>query len=140
MLKKILFSILFLVILSSTGGCYLIGHWNDSSPSSISTNSSSVSPGSYIVAFDSQGATVGASPDWIMVTPPATTVGRLPTAPAKTGYYFGGWYTATNGGGTQFTASTPVTADIMVYALWNNYGSYIVAFDSQGGTGRAQPV
>jgi uncharacterized repeat protein (TIGR02543 family) len=44
-------------------------------------------------------------------------VGTLPT-PARTGFTFGGWYTAQNGGGSQFTASTPVTATITVYAKW----------------------
>jgi uncharacterized repeat protein (TIGR02543 family) len=45
------------------------------------------------------------------------TVDSLPT-PTKEGYTFGGWYTAQNGGGTEFTTTTPVTANITVYALW----------------------
>jgi uncharacterized repeat protein (TIGR02543 family) len=46
-----------------------------------------------------------------------TTI-TLPTAPTKTSYDFAGWFTAVNGGGTQFTAATPVTANITVYAKW----------------------
>jgi uncharacterized repeat protein (TIGR02543 family) len=42
----------------------------------------------------------------------------MPSTPSKSGYTFGGWYTATNGGGTQFVASTPVTGNITVYAKW----------------------
>jgi uncharacterized repeat protein (TIGR02543 family) len=45
-------------------------------------------------------------------------VSTLPAAPTKTGYTFGGWYTATSGGGAAFTATTPVAADITVYAKW----------------------
>ena len=42
----------------------------------------------------------------------------MPTEPAKSGSVFGGWYTAANGGGTQFTADTVVAANITVYAKW----------------------
>lgn len=74
---------------------------------------------SYTVTFDSQSATVEANPTTKTVTSPATTVDALPTPPTKISYTFGGWYTETNGGGTEFTASTTVTADITVYAKWN---------------------
>ena len=72
----------------------------------------------YTVSFDSQGATIEANPTTIKVIPPATTVGTLPEPPTRTGYIFAGWYTAPNGGGTAFTADTPVTADLTVYAKW----------------------
>jgi uncharacterized repeat protein (TIGR02543 family) len=52
------------------------------------------------------------------VTYPATTVGSLPTAPEKTSFAFGGWYTQPGGAGTQFTAGTTVTGNITVYAKW----------------------
>jgi uncharacterized repeat protein (TIGR02543 family) len=42
----------------------------------------------------------------------------MPANPNRSGYTFGGWRTARNGGGDEFTASTPVTADIRVYAHW----------------------
>ncbi|MDR1588236.1 MAG: InlB B-repeat-containing protein, partial [Treponema sp.] len=45
-------------------------------------------------------------------------VSNMPTEPAKSGYAFGGWYTKTNGGGNPFTATTPVSGDITVYAKW----------------------
>jgi uncharacterized repeat protein (TIGR02543 family) len=76
----------------------------------------------YIVTFDSQYATVPASSTTKTIVSPATTVGTLPTAPTKTGYTFGGWYTAVSGGGTAFTATTPVTANITVYAKWGVVG------------------
>ena len=96
-------------------------------------------PPTYTVIFNSQSATVEASPTSIMVTSPATTVVTLPTPPTKTGYIFGGWYTETSGGGTEFTASTTVTADITVYAKWNSY-TYTVTFDSQSATVEANPT
>ena len=88
----------------------------------------------YTVIFDSQDATVAASPASVTLTSPATIVGTsMPTNPTRTGYIFGGWYTGLGGTGTSFTANTPVTANITVYASWTSY-SYRVAFNSQGGT------
>ena len=87
---------------------------------------------SYTVIFNDQSADI-AHPDPASKTvdSPATTVGTLPSDPAKTGLIFGGWYTQTNGAGTQFTASTPVTDNITVYAYWVEY-SYTVTFNDQG--------
>jgi uncharacterized repeat protein (TIGR02543 family) len=75
-------------------------------------------PYNYTVTFDGQSATVAANPSSKNVIQPAITVGTLPTDPSKTGYRFDGWFTAQNGGGTQFTASTKVTGNITVYAKW----------------------
>ncbi|MGA2781930.1 MAG: InlB B-repeat-containing protein [Smithella sp.] len=90
----------------------------------------------YTVTFDSQSADVAANPTSIAVTPPTTTVGVLPSVPTKAGYTFVGWFTNTGGAGTEFTATTPVTASITVYAFWtaNTNPVYTVTFDSQGGT------
>jgi len=88
----------------------------------------------YTVTFNSQSATVEASPTSKTVTSPATTVDALPTAPTKTGSTFAGWYTATSGGGTEFTATTTVTANITVYAKWSTNSVYTVTYDSQGGS------
>ena len=72
----------------------------------------------YTVTYDSQSATEAADPTSQNVTSPATTVVTLPTAPTKDEYIFDGWYTAIDGGGTEFTGTTVVTADITVYAKW----------------------
>ena len=77
-----------------------------------------VAPYSYTVTFDSQNADTAASPASITVTEPATTVASLPTAPVKSGFEFGGWFTKANGEGTAFTASTVVSGNITVYAKW----------------------
>ena len=57
-----------------------------------------------------------------------STSNNLITVPAKTGYIFGGYYTAINGGGTQYIDSngyltsnannTHFTADDTLYASW----------------------
>jgi uncharacterized repeat protein (TIGR02543 family) len=63
-------------------------------------------------------------------------------APTKTGYSFGGWWTKTNGGGTQFTTSTTVNANITVYAKWTSYPSttYTVTYYVNGNTGGTVPT
>jgi uncharacterized repeat protein (TIGR02543 family) len=43
---------------------------------------------------------------------------NMPPDPVRTGYTFGDWFTEPNGGGTKFTASTPVTGNRTVYAKW----------------------
>lgn len=72
----------------------------------------------YLVAFDSAGATVAASPSSILVAASGDTVGTLPAAPTRAGYSFRGWFTEPNGAGNPFTASTPVTQSLTVYAAW----------------------
>jgi uncharacterized repeat protein (TIGR02543 family) len=59
----------------------------------------------------------------------------MPANPTKSGYSFTGWYTGTNGGGSEFTAGTTVTGDITVYARWsqNTPSQYTVTFDADGG-------
>ncbi len=70
------------------------------------------------VTFDDQDADTSVDPasKKVLNIIGANKVGSLPTSPQKTGASFGGWYTQTNGGGTEFNASTPVTGDITVYA------------------------
>ena len=69
----------------------------------------------YTVTFDSQGGTPTSTP--ITGIAEGGTVGTLPDAPVLTGSTFNGWLNAITGG-TAFTATTPVTADITVYAQW----------------------
>ena len=73
---------------------------------------------SYTVTFDAQDGTV--SPTYKTVTN-GSAYGTLPT-PTRSGYTFGGWFTGTNGTGSQVTESTTVslTADQTLYAMWNN--------------------
>jgi uncharacterized repeat protein (TIGR02543 family) len=43
---------------------------------------------------------------------------NLPSHPTRTGYIFNSWNTRADGSGDTFTASTPVTGNITVYAQW----------------------
>lgn len=82
----------------------------------------------YTVTFDSQGGT--------LVSSQGVSYGSLatePTAPTRTGYTFGGWYTAASGGSLWNFATDTVTGDLTLYASWTPV-DYTVTFDSQGGT------
>ncbi|MDR3160748.1 MAG: InlB B-repeat-containing protein [Spirochaetaceae bacterium] len=68
----------------------------------------------YTVTFNADGGSPATQTRTVNY---GTSAGTLPT-PARTGYAFDGWYTAQNGGGTEFTGATPVTANITVYAKW----------------------
>jgi len=93
---------------------------------------------SYTVNYDSQSATVEATPSSAVVSNPATTVGALPTEPAKTGFAFDGWFTAIEGG-TAFLANTPVTGSQTVYARWASTKTWTVTFDGQSADTAAVP-
>jgi uncharacterized repeat protein (TIGR02543 family) len=82
-------------------------------------------PASYTGTFDADGGTGSTTKT---VTPPSTSVGTLPADPTKTGNSFGGWFTAKNGGGTQFTATSAVAADITVYAKWEQANPLVGAW------------
>jgi uncharacterized repeat protein (TIGR02543 family) len=86
----------------------------------------------YTVTFDKNGGDTEADP----MTKPAThggNVGTLPIAPTRTGYTFAIWNTKADGSGTEFTATTAVTADLTVYAQWT-INTYTVTFNSKGGS------
>lgn len=83
--------------------------------------------------FGTATVTVAAAPKICTVTfnsdggtPASTSTGgieeggttALPNVPTRENYRFDGWYTAKNGGGTQFTTMTPVSSNITVYAKW----------------------
>ena len=70
----------------------------------------------FTVTFDKNGGTTEANP--ATKQGGATGVGTLPADPTKTGSTFKEWNTKADGTGTAFTAATPVTAAITVYAQW----------------------
>jgi uncharacterized repeat protein (TIGR02543 family) len=55
-----------------------------------------------------------------------------PTAPAKSGYTFGGWYT-TSEFTTPFDFETPITQDIILHAKWNIkvYGISYIGYNNE---------
>jgi uncharacterized protein (TIGR02145 family)/uncharacterized repeat protein (TIGR02543 family) len=75
------------------------------------------SPIRYTITFDAQGATNPANKEIVY---PAVTAGTLPT-PVFTGCNFKGWWTTpfdTGTAGTQVVTTTPIGANIKVYARW----------------------
>ncbi len=104
------------------------GGWNTYS-ASIAGYSTEI----YTVTFDCQGATTLPSFTSKDVLPPAVAVGQLPTAPTKTGYNFGGWYTLPEGAGTEFAGNTVVSSNMTIFAKWEEY-NYTVTFDGDEAT------
>jgi len=105
----------------------------------------STASNTYFVSFDSQG---GSAVSPITGISSGATV-TLPEEPIKAGYEFKGWFTELNGKGTEFTSSTKVTEDLVVYAYWKKEGgeepdpgpepnppegAFTISFDSQGGS------
>jgi uncharacterized repeat protein (TIGR02543 family) len=92
-------------------------------------------PVEYTVTFDANG---GTTPESVKVES-GKTVSSLPEPTKTGGVYFWGWYTKNgNSGdwGSPFTVLTVVTADITVYARWENSKpiKHKVTFDADGGT------
>jgi len=54
-----------------------------------------------------------------------------PPAAARSGYTFGGWFTAAEGAGTQLTDATKIEADATYYAKWTA-NTYTVTFHANG--------
>ena len=84
----------------------------------------------YTVSFDPQN---GADPTQISVVD--GDAAALPADPARQWFTFGGWFPNADGTGTQFTATTPVSADITLYAKWTPVPTHTIAYDANGGTG-----
>jgi len=76
---------------------------------------------SFVVRFDKNNhhpEGTEANPPTKTVKPPAQTLEALPAPPTQPGFGFGGWNEKADGTGAPFTASSPVTAHVVVYALW----------------------
>jgi uncharacterized repeat protein (TIGR02543 family) len=88
-----------------------------------------------MVTFDADGGSPGEQ-KWIVNSGGSVGAENMPGEPEKSGCVFDGWYTERNGGGSQFTADTPVSEDITVYAKWINNGpvQHTVTFDADGGS------
>ncbi len=82
----------------------------------------------YTVTFDSKG---GSEVKAVKVKKGNTIT--LPTNPTKVDFAFGGWFTDDNTFKNQFDATTPITANLTLYAKWD-LPDYTVTFDSKGGS------
>ena len=94
-------------------------------------------PGVYAITYDGQGATTAASGGSATYTAAAAVANIPSTAPLRTGYTFGGWYTASTGG-TQvtngsYTPASPYGA-ITLYARWSANTNNSITYDGQGAT------
>lgn len=87
----------------------------------------------YTVTFNANGHGTAPAPQTVL----SGTTATEPTAPTAAGWIFGGWYkeaACTNA----FDFSTPITADITLYAKWTEEGTtptpttYTVTFDANG--------
>ena len=85
----------------------------------VTTTTYQVTVSTPTVTFNSEGGSSVASQAVTLAT--MTLGSNFPADPTKSGYFFAGWYTNSGGpdaGGTRFTASTAVTGNITIYALW----------------------
>ncbi len=88
---------------------------------------------SYTITFNSNGGSAVAA-----ITQPFGSAVSAPTAPTKTGYTFGGWYSDA-GLNTAYTFTTMPAANITLYAKWTALPNHTVTFDSNSGTGTMTP-
>ncbi|WP_018214361.1 InlB B-repeat-containing protein [Desulfitobacterium hafniense] len=90
-------------------------------------------PATYTVSFESNGGSaVAAIPNVV-----ENSTVALPTPPpTKAGYSFAGWYIDNDTFADEFTADTPVTSNLTVYAKWMPLppATYTVSFESNGGS------
>jgi uncharacterized repeat protein (TIGR02543 family) len=80
----------------------------------------------YTVTFDLDGGDINGSTDPVNI--PAKygeTIANLPE-PQKQNFAFGGWFTAKDGVGNQFTNLTSVTSDLTVFAKWTSVANFSI--------------
>lgn len=118
---------------SRTG--YTFGSWNGyaqgaATPAITSsrTYTASWTINTYKVTLDAQSGSVSST----SYTKTYGTNLSLPT-PTRTGYYFGGWWTGTNGTGTNYNTTYTANAAATLYAKWT-LNQYVITFNSDGGS------
>ncbi|MGO4373104.1 InlB B-repeat-containing protein, partial [Paenibacillus sp. MCAF20] len=82
----------------------------------------------YTVSFNSNGGTAVAE-----LTVVEGAVAAAPGAPTLIGHTFEGWYSDSNLTSRFSFSTTPITANLTLYAKWTN-NSYTVSFNSNGGS------
>jgi len=85
-----------------------------------------IDPNGYNVIFNDNwpGMTNGGNTIWVSPRIPhgetmMSSGFTMPNVVSPPGFVFGSWNTASNGNGVPFTATTPITAHIRVYTIWN---------------------
>ena len=96
----------------------------------------------YQITFNDDGGSGSNTPITVVYGQELPTV----TPPSRTGYTFGGYYTAQDGGGTQYydengadVKSWDESNDTTLYAKWTA-NSYTITFDTTDGTGGSDRV
>ena len=89
---------------------------------------------SLLVTFDADGGTETEAQ--MVATGAAATE---PEAPTKDGYTFEGWYRVLDAEAgtlaeTAYDFTAPVTGSLTLKAVWRALGTFVVTFDSDGGT------
>jgi uncharacterized repeat protein (TIGR02543 family) len=127
---------------TSTSGAVVYS--NSQSVSNLTTNGGTVNlyakwnaPETYTVTLNKDGGTGGTSS--VIVTYNAAMPSA--TAPTKTGYTFGGYYSSTNGSGTQYYNASMgsaknwnLTSNTTLYAKWTA-NTYTIVYNGNGNTG-----
>jgi len=116
-------------------------NWNGTvlSPATFTMSSASVTLyaqwtiNSYTVSYDANGGSGAPSSQTSNYN---TSITVSATVPARSGYTFGGWNTAANGSGSDYSSSTSlvVTANVTLYAKWS-VNTYSISYDANGGSG-----
>jgi uncharacterized repeat protein (TIGR02543 family) len=71
----------------------------------------------YTVTFNPDGGTTAAQTE-VVSSGSSIDAANMPSNPVRSGYTFDGWYTAKNGGRSQFTKARVITGNTRVYAQW----------------------
>ncbi|MDQ2086343.1 S-layer homology domain-containing protein [Herbivorax sp. ANBcel31] len=77
-----------------------------------------MSPRSYTVRFSSNGGNMISEEQRRVTVVHGKTVQSLPDTPTRLGYTFEGWNTDSDGEGTEFTDSTEVDSNMILFAQW----------------------
>ncbi len=102
------------------------------------------STATYRVTYNGNGNTGGSDPtDSTNYLQGQTATLLGPGNLVKTGYYFSGWNTTSNGYGSNYTASQSVVmgpANLVLYAKWTTNPTYTVTYNGNGNTGGSVPI
>jgi uncharacterized repeat protein (TIGR02543 family) len=94
----------------------------------------------YTITYDSNTADSGSVPangSYTTDGTPYTVVGNTGSL-VKSGFTFAGWNSLSTGLGTTYT-SYSTSADITLYAVWNNNSSYRIDYSGNGNNGGSPP-
>ncbi|WP_207303265.1 InlB B-repeat-containing protein, partial [Intestinimonas massiliensis (ex Afouda et al. 2020)] len=90
--------------------------------------------GQYTITFDSQG---GSQVETIAADYGQTVT--APTAPTRTGYTFGGWYTEADCTGEPYVFTTMPAQSFTLYAKWT-VNQYTITFETGEGATAVEPI